>query len=70
MKKTTLLLVFMLVASMHWLLPRESVAVSPPVGQTPVQTGAPNVEERIARIECALLHRCSSRYLIIFRSVR
>jgi len=55
MKKTTLLVVFMLVASMHWLFPRETVAVSAPVAQTPVQASAPNVEERIARIEHGLL---------------
>ena len=55
MKKTTLLVVFVLVASMHWLLPRGSVAVSALVAQTPVQASAPNDEERIARIEHGLL---------------
>ena len=55
MKKPTLLLVLVLAASMHGLLPRGSVAVSAPVVQAPVQSGASNVEERIARIEHGLL---------------
>ena len=54
MKKTTLLVVFVLVASMHGLFPRESVTASAPVAQTPVRASAPNVEERIARIEHGL----------------
>ena len=55
MKRTTLFVLFVLVASMHWLLPRESVTASAPVAQTPVQASAPNVGERIARIEHGLL---------------
>jgi len=55
MKKPTLLLVFVLGASMHWLLPGGSVGVSAPVAQTLVQSSASNVEERIARIEHGLL---------------
>ena len=55
MKKTTLVGVFVLAASMNWLLPRGSVAVSAPVAQTPAQTSASSVEERITRIEHGLL---------------
>jgi CubicO group peptidase (beta-lactamase class C family) len=55
MKRPTLLVVFVLAVSMHWLLPRGSVAVSAPVAQAPVQSSASNVEERIARIEHGLL---------------
>jgi CubicO group peptidase (beta-lactamase class C family) len=55
MKKTTLLVAFVLAASMHWLLPRGSVAVSAAVAQASVQASAPKVEEPIARIEHGLL---------------
>jgi CubicO group peptidase (beta-lactamase class C family) len=51
MKKTSRLVVFVLAASMCWLLPRVVVPAS--VAQTPAQT--PNLEERIARIEHGLL---------------
>jgi CubicO group peptidase (beta-lactamase class C family) len=55
MKRRALLVVLVLAASLHWLLPRGSVVGSPAVAQTAAQASAPNVEERIARVEHGLL---------------
>jgi len=47
--------VLVLAASMHWLLPWGSAAASPAVEWTAAQANAPDVEERIARVEHGLL---------------
>ena len=55
MKRTFLLGVFLLAASMGWVLPRGNVAVAARGSQAPLPAGTSSVADRIARIERGLL---------------